>query len=107
MTSLPRRTSALLAGAALAFSLASVPTAAAEELDLTNCGTTDSRTDSSAVPDYTTTHSVVGDGTVAPGGDVTLRTTVSSDTPAGALVGEIRQYHPAGFVPVSARVESH
>lgn len=111
MTSLSRRTTVLVAGAALAFSLASVPTAfvatAAAAADLANCGITDSRTDSYALPTYTSTHSVVGDGTVAPGGTVTLRTKVSSDSSVGVLVDEIRQHHPAGFVPVSARVESH
>lgn len=71
------------------------------------CGTVESRTDSSIGINYITEHSVVGDGTVAPGGTVTLRTKVSSDSGVGALIDEIRQYHPAGFVPVSARVESH
>lgn len=43
---------------------------------------------------------VVGDGTAAPGGTVTFRTTVSG---AGALVSRIDDFHPAGFELVQAR----
>lgn len=43
---------------------------------------------------------VVGDGTAAPGGTVTFRTTVSG---AGALVTAIQDFHPAGFELVQAR----
>lgn len=50
--------------------------------------------------DYHLTKEVVGDGTAAPGGTVTFRTTVSG---AGALVGRIDDFHPAGFELVRAR----
>lgn len=43
---------------------------------------------------------VVGDGTAAPGGTVTFRTTVSG---AGALVSRIDDFHPEGFELVRAR----
>lgn len=105
MTLLPTRPTVLAAGIALGLTLAIVPSASAQ--NLANCGTADSRTDSSVGINYTTNHEVVGDGTVAPGGTVTLRTKVSSNSGVGAVVSEIRQYHPEGFTPVSARVESH
>ncbi|ORL40440.1 hypothetical protein A6F59_15405, partial [Prescottella equi] len=44
---------------------------------------------------------IVGDGTAAPGHTVTYLTKVSG---SGALVGEIRDFHPAGFELVKARV---
>lgn len=43
---------------------------------------------------------VVGDGTAAPGGEVTFRTTVSG---AGALVTRIDDFHPEGFELLRAR----
>lgn len=50
---------------------------------------------------YTVSKEVVGDGTVAPGHTVTYITKVSG---SGALVNEIRDFHPAGFQLVKARV---
>ncbi|MBB1023692.1 MULTISPECIES: hypothetical protein [unclassified Dietzia] len=50
--------------------------------------------------DYHLNKEVVGDGTAAPGGMVTFRTTVSG---AGALVSGIEDFHPAGFELVQAR----
>ena len=43
---------------------------------------------------------VVGDGTAAPGGEVTFRTTISG---AGALVSRLDDFHPEGFELVRAR----
>lgn len=43
---------------------------------------------------------VVGNGTAAPGGEVTFRTTVSG---AGALVTRIDDFHPEGFEFIRAR----
>ncbi|WP_430332861.1 hypothetical protein [Rhodococcus sp. ACT016] len=50
---------------------------------------------------YTVSKEVVGDGTVAPGQTVTYITKVSG---SGALVNEIRDFHPAGFQLVKARL---
>jgi len=50
---------------------------------------------------YTVSKEVVGDGTVAPGQTVTYLTKVSG---SGALVNEIRDFHPAGFQLVKARL---
>ncbi|WP_305093942.1 hypothetical protein [Prescottella sp. R16] len=50
---------------------------------------------------YTVSKEIVGDGTVAPGGTVTYLTKVSG---SGALVNEIRDFHPAGFQLVKARL---
>ena len=50
---------------------------------------------------YTVSKEVGGDGKVAPGQTVTYLTKVSG---SGALVNEIRDYHPAGFQLVKARL---
>ncbi|MDH6676637.1 hypothetical protein M2284_000825 [Rhodococcus sp. LBL1] len=50
---------------------------------------------------YTLSKEVVGDGKVAPGQTVTYITKVSG---SGALVNEIRDFHPAGFQLVKARL---
>lgn len=50
---------------------------------------------------YTVSKEVVGDGTVAPGQTVTYLTKVSG---SGALVNQIRDFHPAGFQLVKARL---
>ncbi|WP_420880113.1 hypothetical protein [Rhodococcus sp. (in: high G+C Gram-positive bacteria)] len=50
---------------------------------------------------YTVSKEVVGDGKVAPGGTVTYLTKVSG---SGALVNQIRDFHPAGFQLVKARL---
>ncbi|RVW10987.1 hypothetical protein EGT67_00475 [Prescottella agglutinans] len=50
---------------------------------------------------YTVSKEVVGDGKVAPGQTVTYVTKVSG---SGALVNEIRDFHPAGFQLVKARL---
>ena len=49
---------------------------------------------------YSVNKEVVGDGTAAPGGTVTFRTTV---TGAGALINRIQDFHPEGFELVRAR----
>src|SRR5699024_3895306 len=43
---------------------------------------------------------VVGDGTAAPGSEVTFRTTISG---AGALMSRLDDFHPVGFELVRAR----
>ncbi|MBM4725430.1 hypothetical protein A4U94_00990 [Prescottella equi] len=68
------------------------------------CATKQSVTDDwpgSVWTPYTISKEVVGDGTAAPGHTVTYLTKVSG---SGALVGEIRDFHPAGFELVKARV---
>lgn len=40
---------------------------------------------------------------VAAGGEITFRTTVTSTSGAPALISAIGQFHPAGFTPISAR----
>ncbi|MDH6676614.1 hypothetical protein M2284_000802 [Rhodococcus sp. LBL1] len=68
------------------------------------CGLSQSVTDSwpgSFGTPYTVSKEVVGDGTVAPGHTVTYLTKVSG---SGALVNEIRDFHPAGFQLVKARL---
>ncbi len=68
------------------------------------CALSQSVTDSwpgSVWTDYTVSKEVVGDGTVAPGQTVTYITKVSG---SGALVNEIRDFHPAGFQLVKARL---
>ncbi|MDI9914567.1 hypothetical protein [Rhodococcus sp. IEGM 1379] len=50
---------------------------------------------------YTLSKEVAGDGTVAAGHTVTYLTKVSG---SGALVNEMRDFHPAGFQLVKARV---
>ena len=50
---------------------------------------------------YTLAKEIVGDGKVAPGGTVTYITKVSGSS---ALVNEIRDYPPAGFQLVKARL---
>lgn len=49
---------------------------------------------------YSVNKEVVGDGTAAPGGEVTFRTTV---TGAGAMINRIQDFHPEGFELVRAR----
>ncbi|MFC9515030.1 hypothetical protein ACFTSD_04810 [Nocardiaceae bacterium NPDC056970] len=61
---------------------------------------TDSWAGSFGLP-YTVSKEIVGDGTVAPGQTVTYLTKVSG---SGALVSEIRDFHPAGFQLVKARL---
>lgn len=61
---------------------------------------TDSWAGSLGTP-YTVSKEVVGDGTVAPGHTVKYLTKVSG---SGALVNQIRDFHPAGFQLVQARL---
>ena len=100
-----RRTTATLIAALAAAALlpATAATAVAEPTTTANCATSQTRTFSwlgSAGTDYHLTKEVVGDGTAAPGGTVTFRTTASG---AGALVNRLEDFHPEGFVLVSAR----
>lgn len=71
--------------------------------DTSACKTSQTKTYSwagSLGTNYYLSKEVVGDGTAAPGGTVTFRTTVSG---AGALVNRIDDFHPAGFVLINAR----
>jgi len=65
-----------------------------------NQSVTDSWAGSLGTP-YTVSKEVVGDGKVAPGQTVTYLTKVSG---SGALVNQIRDFHPAGFQLVKARL---
>ena len=101
-----------IAGSAVALMIASGLTvgtgaavASADETntDVANCALEQSVTynDASTLwTDYTLTKEVVGDGTAAPGGEVTFRTTASG---AGALVTRLDDFHPEGFELVGAR----
>ncbi len=77
--------------------------AATASAQTAQCATSQTKTFSglwSLGTEYHLTKEVVGNGTAAPGGTVTFRTTVSG---AGALVNRIDDFHPEGFVLVSAR----
>lgn len=100
-----RKTVALGAAALMALSglTAGTATASAQPTDTSKCETSQKVERSwggSLGTKYYIEKEVVGDGTAAPGGEVTFRTTVSG---AGALVREIVDYHPAGFELVRAR----
>lgn len=109
MTSFSRRASAVAAGAALAFSLASVPTAfvataAAAPAECELQASRDFSSGGTLGTTYTVQNEVRGDGEAAPGGELTYRVTV---TGAGALINELRHHHDPALVPVSARVSSY
>lgn len=88
----------LLAGA----TILGVGAPAASAADSTaNCGTSKSVTYEPLAATYTLTKEVAGNGTVAPGGQVTFRTTVSG--PGALLAYKLTDFHPAGFTLVSAR----
>ena len=100
-----RRLIALSAAALMAVTglTAGAATANAQPTDTSKCETSQKVERSwggSLGTKYYIEKEVVGDGTAAPGGEVTFRTTVSG---AGALVREIVDYHPAGFELVRAR----
>ena len=99
-----RKTIALGAAALMVLSGLTVSTATASaQTDTSQCQTSQKVERSwagSLGTRYYIEKEVVGDGTAAPGGEVTFRTTVSG---AGALVREIVDYHPAGFELVRAR----
>ena len=100
-----RKTVAMGAAALMALSslTAGAATASAQPTDTSKCETSQKVERSwggSLGTKYYIEKEVVGDGTAAPGGEVTFRTTVSG---AGALVREIVDYHPAGFELVRAR----
>lgn len=109
MTTRATRTIAASAAALLIASGLTVGTGAAvasadeADTDVANCAIAQSVTFndiSTAWTDYTLTKEVVGDGTAAPGGKVTFRTTASG---AGALISQLEDFHPAGFELVKAR----
>ncbi|MCT1885730.1 hypothetical protein DQ226_02540 [Dietzia maris] len=101
MTTLRRKSIAVSAATLMSVSGLTVgaATASAQTNGLENCATSQSVTKNLA-GNYTVNKEVVGDGTVAPGGQVTFRTKVSG---AGGLVASITDYHPAGFELVGAR----
>ncbi|MFL0579705.1 hypothetical protein [Dietzia sp. 179-F 9C3 NHS] len=99
-----RRAAAVMAGTALAFSLASVPTAVAQSQTAGECALSDKRSWETALVGYELSNEWGGNGLVAPGQEIALTTTV---TGAYHLVNELRQHHPAGFQPVKAEVSSY
>lgn len=101
MTTLRRKSIAVSAATLMSVSGLTVgaATASAQTNGIENCATSQSVTKNLA-GNYTVNKEVVGDGTVAPGGQVTFRTKVSG---AGGLVASITDYHPAGFELVGAR----
>lgn len=101
------RRKAVAVGAAALMALSGVvvggAATASAQTDTSACKTSQTKTRSwagSLGTKYTMTKEVVGDGTAAPGGTVTFRTTVSG---AGALVSRIDDFHPEGFELVKAR----
>lgn len=102
----PNRQKTVAVGAAALMALSGLVAGTATASAQTNtsaCKTSQTRTFNwagSLGTNYYLTKEVVGDGTAAPGGTVTFRTTVSG---AGALVNRIDDFHPAGFVLVNAR----
>ena len=98
-----RKTVVLGAAALMALSGLTVGTATASaQADTSRCKTSqtvDHRWTGS-VGTYKLNKLVVGDGTAAPGGEVTFRTTVSGP---GGLISRIEDFHPAGFELVRAR----
>lgn len=88
-----------LAGAALTGGGAPIASA---QSPTENCATIQSKTFDglTSLTQYTLEKKVLGDGTVAPGGEVTFRTTVRG---SGGLVDRIEDFHPEGFQLVSAR----
>lgn len=103
MTSLLRRSASIVAGVALATSLAAAPMASAQ----TNCGTTASEQwthwFNTLGTTYTVQHQVNEPNSAAPGGELTFATTVSGE---GALINSIRQHHDVRLTPIRARVSS-
>ena len=100
-----RKTVALGAAALMTLSglTTGVATASAQPTDTSACKTSQTAERSwagSFGSKYYLNKEVVGDGTAAPGGQVTFRTTISG---AGALVSRLDDFHPAGFELVRAR----
>lgn len=95
-----------LGGAALAaglFASAGAPVAGAQPADTSASAKSRTKEFSwpgSAGTPYFLTKEVIGEDTVAPGGQVTYRTTVRG---GGALIDRIEDFHPQGFGLVSAR----
>lgn len=101
MTTLRSKSIAVSAATLMALSglIVGAATASAQTTGIENCATSQTVT-KSLVGSYSVHKEIVGDGTVAPGGQVTFRTKVSG---AGGLVASITDYHPAGFELVGAR----
>lgn len=99
-----RKTIALGAAALMALSGLTVGTATASaQTDTSQCKTSQTAQRSWAGSwgtRYYLTKEVVGNGTAAPGGEVTFRTTIRG---AGALVTRLDDFHPEGFELVRAR----
>lgn len=96
-----QKTVAMSAAALMALSgMVGGAATASAQTNTSACKTSQTKTYSWAGSKYYLTKEVVGDGTAAPGGTVTFRTTVSG---AGALVSRLDDFHPAGFVLVNAR----
>lgn len=99
-----RKTVALGAAALMALSGLTVGTATASaQTDTSQCQTSQTVEHSwpgSLGTKYFLNKDVVGDGTAAPGGEVTFRTTVQG---AGGTITRIEDFHPEGFELVRAR----
>lgn len=100
----PTKMVALGAAALMTLSGLTVGTATASaQTDTSQCKTSqtaEKRWAGSLGTRYYLTKEVVGNGTAAPGGEVTFRTTVRG---AGALVSRLDDFHPEGFELVRAR----
>ncbi|MGX1770182.1 hypothetical protein ACWIE7_18060 [Dietzia sp. NPDC055343] len=96
-----RKMVALGAAALMALSGLTIGTATASAQDNSSeCRTSQEVKVRPVAVNYTLKKEVVGNGTAAPGGTVTFRTTVSGP---GALVTRIDDFHPEGFVLLGAR----
>lgn len=106
MGSVIRMFGGTLGGVALAaglFAGAGAPVAGAQPADTSACAKSQTKEFSwpgSAGTPYFLTKEVIGEDTVAPGGQITYRTTVRG---SGALIDRIEDFHPQGFELVSAR----
>ncbi|MFC9789419.1 hypothetical protein [Rhodococcus sp. NPDC127528] len=115
-----RRTASVVAATALlagGLTLGAGTAAAAGSADLGSAGTSDPATTpaeqkphsaTKKADNISVTKQVVGDGTVAPGGKVTYRTTFSVPSGLDRSITKITDFHPAGFeyVEGSAKVNA-
>lgn len=94
------------AGAAAALSLTGIAVVSPAVAMAAECSTSASRTFEDTLIDYTISQEVVGSAEVAPGGNVTYLTKVSSDSAVGGLITSITDHHPAGFTLVKAELDA-
>lgn len=106
--SVTRRLAAVGAAAALSVTGLAVaaPATAVAQAAADECTTTSgSRTFEDTLITYTISQEVVGSNEVAPGGLVTYRTKVSSNSGVGGLITRITDHHPAGFTLTKATID--